>query len=44
MNTEVEYDKMNWLYNALYGDMTTEQVKNLDFIKNHIELLEKNQL
>lgn len=41
MNTEVEYDKMNWLYNALYGDMTTEQVKNLDFIKNHIELLEK---
>ncbi|APQ99120.1 methyltransferase small domain protein [Clostridium botulinum] len=41
MGAEVEYDKMNWLYNALYGDMTTEQIKNIDFIKNHIELLEK---
>jgi len=32
-----EYDKMNWLYNALYGDISTEQLQHLD----HIEILKE---
>lgn len=39
MSAQVEYDKMNWLYNSLYGDMPSEDVKNLHFIKEHEELL-----
>ncbi|WP_042272435.1 class I SAM-dependent methyltransferase [[Clostridium] dakarense] len=39
MSTQVEYDKMNWLYNYLYKDMSTDEIKNLDFIKEHRELL-----
>lgn len=39
MNTEKEYDKMSWLYNALYGDMPTSHIKNLYFISDHKDLL-----
>lgn len=35
-----DYDKVNWLYNAFYGDMTTEQLRQLEFIENHRNLLE----
>lgn len=35
-----DYDKMNWLYNAFYGDMATEQLRQLDFIENHQNLLQ----
>jgi len=35
-----DYDKMNWLYNAFYGDMATEQLRQLEFIVNHKNLLQ----
>lgn len=35
-----DYDKMNWLYNAFYGDMTTEELRQLEFIKKHRNLLQ----
>ncbi|UZW15108.1 class I SAM-dependent methyltransferase [Clostridium pasteurianum] len=35
-----DYDKMNWLYNAFYGDMATEQLRQLEFIENHKDLLQ----
>ena len=35
-----DYDKMNWLYNAFYGDMDTEQVRRLEFIEKHKNLLQ----
>lgn len=35
-----DYDKMNWLYNDFYGDMVTEQLRQLEFIENHKNLLQ----
>lgn len=35
-----DYDKMNWLYNAFYGDMATEQLRQLEFIETHKNLLQ----
>ena len=39
MDSEQDYNKMGWLYNALYGDMSAEALKELYFIKDHKELL-----
>lgn len=39
MNSEQDYNKMGWLYNALYGDMSAEALKELYYIKDHNELL-----
>jgi len=40
-NSDIQdYDKMNWLYNALYGDISTEQLQHLDRIEMHKELLQ----
>ncbi|MHC1723423.1 MAG: class I SAM-dependent methyltransferase [Aminipila sp.] len=41
MNTRQNknYDKMNWLYNALYGDFSTEKLKEIEYVKDHKELL-----
>lgn len=39
MKTDKEYDKMGWLYSVLYGNMATEDMKNLYFISDHAELL-----
>jgi len=36
----LDYDKMNWLYNALYGDISTERLQHLDRIEIHKELLQ----
>jgi len=38
-NAEQDYNKMSWLYNALYGEMSIEQLIQLDYVKNHNELL-----
>lgn len=35
-----DYDKMNWLYNAFYGNMATEQLQQLEFIEDHKNLLQ----
>ena len=35
-----DYDKMSWLYSAFYGDMATEQLRQLEFIQNHKNLLQ----
>lgn len=39
MDAEKEYNKMNWLYNSLYGDISTDDLKQLDFIETHAQLL-----
>jgi len=39
MNAEQDYNKMSWLYNALYGEMPIERLRQLDYVKNHSELL-----
>lgn len=39
MDAEKEYNKMNWLYNSLYGDISTNDIKQLDFIETHAQLL-----
>lgn len=39
MNSEQDYNKMGWLYNALYGDMSAEALKELYYVKDHKELL-----
>lgn len=39
MSTKNEYNKMNWLYSVLYGNMSLEEIKNLYFISDHKELL-----
>ena len=43
MNSEQDYNKMGWLYNALYGDMSAEALKDLYYIKDHKELLNSYQ-
>lgn len=43
MNSEQDYNKMGWLYNALYGDMSVEALKELYYIKEHKELLNSYQ-
>lgn len=39
MSSEQDYNKMAWLYNALYGDMSVEALKDLYYIKDHKGLL-----
>jgi 2-polyprenyl-3-methyl-5-hydroxy-6-metoxy-1,4-benzoquinol methylase len=39
-NEKQDYDKMNWLYNAFYGDMATEKLRQLEFIESHKNLLQ----
>ena len=39
MSAEKEYDIMSWLYNTLYGDMSTQDIKNLYFVSDHNDLL-----
>lgn len=39
-NKKTDYDKMNWLYSALYGDMSTEELREFEYAKNHMELLQ----
>lgn len=39
MNSEQNYNKMGWLYNALYGDMSVETLKELYYVNDHRELL-----
>jgi len=36
---EQDYNKMSWLYNALYGEMPIERLMQLDYVKNHNKLL-----
>lgn len=36
-----DYDKMNWLYSAFYGDMDTKQIRQLEFIEMHKNLLQE---
>jgi SAM-dependent methyltransferase len=43
MNSEQDYNKMGWLYNALYGDMSVEALKELYYINDHKELLNSYQ-
>jgi glycine/sarcosine N-methyltransferase len=43
VNSELNYNKMNWLYNALYGDMSLETLKELDYVNNHRKLLNSYQ-
>lgn len=43
MNSEPDYNKMNWLYNTLYGDMSVETLKELDYVNNHRRLLNSYQ-
>jgi 2-polyprenyl-3-methyl-5-hydroxy-6-metoxy-1,4-benzoquinol methylase len=38
-DAEQDYNKMSWLYHALYGEMSAEQLVQLDYVKNHNELL-----
>ena len=39
MNSEQNYNKMSWLYNALYGDMSVEKLKELYYVNDHRKLL-----
>ena len=39
-NEKPDYDKMGWLYSALYGDMSTEELREFEYAKNHMELLQ----
>lgn len=39
MSSEQDYNKMAWLYNALYGDMSVEALKDLYYINDHKGLL-----
>lgn len=39
MNLEPDYNKMGWLYNALYGDMSAETLKELYYVNDHRKLL-----
>lgn len=43
MSSEQDYNKMGWLYNALYGDMPIEALKELYYINDHKELLNSYQ-
>lgn len=31
--------KMNWFYNSLYWDISTDGIKQLDFMETHAQLL-----
>ena len=41
MNSAQDYDKMNWMYNALYGELSAEQLKSLAYVESHRALLSR---
>ncbi|EKQ54468.1 MULTISPECIES: class I SAM-dependent methyltransferase [unclassified Clostridium] len=43
MDSASDYNKMNWLYNALYGDLSVEALKELHYVKDHRKLLNSYQ-
>lgn len=40
MSADKEYNTLNWLYNALYGDLSKEELLDLYFIRTHKQLVD----